>query len=393
MINTKHEIRNPKQFRIFKIQILILFGIWCLGFGISAQASQVIDPTDVGVGARPLGMGRSFSAVADDGSAVFINPAGLSGINAMSMSGNMMGEAGYTVFGGSYPVGPGTLGVGYVGIGASGINETNLVNGTPEVTGNSGSFTNSSINLSYGSEMKDIPFLSNFNIGNLTNTRLGATLKMVNMGFSGLASAEGKGGSGIDMDLGFIANVDDDTKAALTIKNLIPGNNFGGDELPMRTVLGLSKNYPNTNLLTTIDLEYNRSLLMNFGVEWSPAQMLRVRAGLDQEPNAGSILSNFTAGLGLIFKGFTFDYAYHTYAEIADMSTHFFSIGYRGEVPKISRKAVSPLKPIPEPTLKPYVPPPATITLPPTITTTTVKTVKVAPKKAPAKKTPAKKKR
>jgi hypothetical protein len=318
-----------------------------------ALASQVIDPTDVGVGARPLGMGRSFTAIAGDGSAIFMNPAGLSGINLLSMSGNMLGEVPYTVFGGSYPVGPGTMGIGYVGIGVSGIMETNVVSGTPEITGNSGSFTNSSINVSYASELKDLPYLSALKIGNLTDPKLGATLKLVNQGFSGMASAEGKGGSGIDLDLGAIADIDPDTKVALTLKNIIPGNNFGGDEIPLRMIFGLSKNYPNTNLLTTIDLEYNRSLLMNFGVEWSPAQVLRLRAGLDQEPNAGSILSNFTAGLGLIFRGFTFDYAYHTYAELNEFSSHFFSIGYRGEIPKITKKAEFPLKLIPEPTLIP----------------------------------------
>jgi len=384
----KREILNPKQIRIFQIRNSILFRISIFGFFIlltcMSFASQVIDPTDIGVGARPLGMGRSFTAVADDGSAIFMNPAGLSGINLLSMSGNMLGEVPYTVFGGSYPVGPGTMGIGYVGLGVSGIMETNVVSGTPEITGNSGSFTNSSINVSYASELKDLPYLSTLKIGNLTDPKLGATLKLVSQGFSGMVSAEGKGGSGIDLDLGAIANIDPDTKVALTLKNIIPGNNFGADEMPLRMILGLSKNYPNTNLLTTIDLEYNRSLLMNFGVEWAPAQMLRLRAGLDQEPNAGSILSNFTAGLGLIFRGFTFDYAYHTYAELNEFSSHFFSIGYRGEVPKIAKKAEFPLQPIPAPKLvpAPISQPPAPILKPaaPVVKTTAKPVKKPAPK-------------
>ena len=56
-----------------------------------------------------------------------------------------------------------------------------------------------------------------------------------------------------------------------------------------------------------------------------------MRFGLDQKPSAGGTLTNLAAGVGLGFKGFTFDYAYHTYAELSEFTTHFLSIGYMGE--------------------------------------------------------------
>jgi hypothetical protein len=39
---------------------------------------------------------------------------------------------------------------------------------------------------------------------------------------------------------------------------------------------------------------------------------------------------NLTAGVGIIYRGFTFDYAYHQFGDLAENATHFFSIGYRG---------------------------------------------------------------
>ena len=62
--------------------ILVLFGIWCLGFGASVsaeigQAGQDIAILKAGVGARPLGMGGAFTAMADDADSPSWNPGGL----------------------------------------------------------------------------------------------------------------------------------------------------------------------------------------------------------------------------------------------------------------------------------------------------------------------------
>lgn len=349
------------------------------------MASQVIDPTEIGIGARPLGMGKAYTAIANDGSALFTNPSGLSKMSAISMSGNLLGEVPYTVLGGSYNVLNGTVGVGYVGLGVTGIKETNLVNGTPEVTGNEGSFTNSAINLSYATELNNI---LKINTGIFKDTRVGATLKMVSQGFSSLASAEGKGGSGIDLDLGAIANLDENTKAGLTVKNLIPGNNLNSDEIPMAMTAGLSKTFPQYNLLAAVDAELSRALLFHLGAEWNPVQILKVRLGLDQKPDAGSTTTNLAAGLGIAFKGFTFDYAYHTYAGLNELTSHFISIGYIGEEKKEAPKPVPvPSTLVPSPSI-PSSPAPILVPSPKPL----VPAIK-APVKKPVKKPAAKKKR
>ena len=111
-------------------------------------AAESYDPTEIGVGARVLGMGRAYTGVADDGSAMFTNPAGMglsNNFQLISMNGNLMSEVPYNMAGLNLPFYGGNVGIGYVGSSLSGISETTLVNGTPEMTGNSGSFANNEI--------------------------------------------------------------------------------------------------------------------------------------------------------------------------------------------------------------------------------------------------------
>jgi len=308
------------------ILILVIAGM--------ALASQILDPTDIGVGARPLGLGKAFTAIADDGSAIFTNPAGLALSNKLkmvSMGGNLMGEVPYTMMGGSYPVMNGTLGVGYVGLGVSGIKETKLVGITPEVTGQEGSFANTALCLAYAGDLEKIPYLSRVNTGIFKETKLGCALKLISHGYSGATTFEGGKATGFDLDVGAISKLDEETQVGMSIKNIIPGNNFKSDELPMVITAGLSKRFSKYNLLTALDAEISRTLLLHLGCEWNPIQIFKLRFGLDQKPSAGGTLTNLAAGVGLGFKGFTFDYAYHTYAELSEFTTHFLSIGYMGE--------------------------------------------------------------
>jgi hypothetical protein len=320
--------------------IMLTVLILLIASGIS-MASQVLDPTDIGVGARPLGMGKAFTALSNDGSAIFTNPAGLAQNNSLkviSMAGNLMSEVPYTMVGASYPVLNGSIGIGYAGLGITGINETTLVSGTPEITGRQGNFTNSSLNLSYAQSIQ--------NISMFKDPKVGATLKIISQGFSG-GSFEGGGGTGFDLDLGAKAKITEDMDAGLLIKNIIPGNNFKSDEIPMVIQGGITKTFTNLNLLTALDAEYNRTILFHAGAEWNPIQLIKLRAGLDQKPDAGSTITNLAAGLGIIFKGFTFDYAYHTYAGLSDFSTHYFSFGYVGEGKKAEVQTTAPLTPAP----------------------------------------------
>lgn len=241
-----------------------------------------------------------------------------------------MNEVPYTMVGGSYPAFNGTIGIGYIGLGTTGIKETILIGITPEVTGAEGSYTNSAINISYGAKVNALPYLSNLNTCFFNDTKIGANLKLISQGFTGNSTFEAGKGSGYGVDFGAVCGINEETTAGLMIKNLI-ASKVSGDDLPLGITIGVVKKFMRYNILTTLDAELNRTLLLHVGCEWSPNQLVRLRAGLDQKPSAASTITNLAAGIGFNFKSFTFDYAYHTYAELSEFATHFFSIGYIAE--------------------------------------------------------------
>jgi len=306
----------------------------------SAYAQYEFDPTDVGVGARPLGMGKAFVALANDGSAIFMNPAGLPGdhdYKLISMGGSLMDEIPYSVAGAAFNVFGFVVGIGYVGVSASGIVGMELIGNTPEATGENADYANSTVlvNVSNSAErmavLQDIAFLRDINL------RLGIGVKFIMEGFSGGGEDFDAIGSGYDVDLSSIFDISPDISGALVIKNIMPGKNIGWtnseSELPMVVSPGLNWYLRGLNANVGICAEFieSRGLFWHLGGEWWPISLVAVRAGIDQKPSAGDVYNDLSFGLGTKLEGFTFDYAFHTYGDLPEFSTHYFSIGYMGD--------------------------------------------------------------
>ena len=97
--------------------VLVLMG----GIAVAEEVTSAPDPAGTAYGARPLGMGGAFVSLADDTNAVFMNPAGLSSLgdwSITSMSTQLLQKVDYIMAGGTYRVGPGNLGFGYIGTNA-----------------------------------------------------------------------------------------------------------------------------------------------------------------------------------------------------------------------------------------------------------------------------------
>ena len=63
--------------KVFKSIFLLALSIGTIGTAFAESAGQAGAYLKMGVGARALGMGSAFTAVADDSTASFWNPAGL----------------------------------------------------------------------------------------------------------------------------------------------------------------------------------------------------------------------------------------------------------------------------------------------------------------------------
>jgi hypothetical protein len=116
------------------------------------------------------------------------------------------------------------------------------------------------------------------------------------------------------------------------------------ESLPATLKLGCCLNL-NKNLQLNIDNDMfitsrNRQSLIHCGLEWTPMDLVGLRAGIDQDIGGKGLSNNLTAGVGLNLEDLRFDYAYHTYDGLSDNDTHYFSLTYG--VGQKNKKAVVP---------------------------------------------------
>ncbi|MFC1540680.1 S-layer homology domain-containing protein [Candidatus Margulisiibacteriota bacterium] len=337
---------------IKKLALLVSFLV-IFSASSSFAAKFANDPTRLSIGARVLGMGGCFVGVADDPSAIFINPGGLGTIKnwqLSSMSGKFINIFDYVELSALYPTSYGTFGLGY---GGSSIDfhfpsaeviiigdETRIV-ATGEV---SGRYANIGMLLSYGRQQ---------DIWQFKNVSLGGSLKLLsqdlNAGTAGAGTA-----SGMELNLGLLYPYKDDLTFGLAVENALPAN-MGGkvtwstdteEPLPARLKAGV--NYMMRRQLR-LGLDYDQYVtraglpgLWHLGVEWLPNEFVALRTGIDQSHASDiggnvAVSNDVSYGLGLLFRGFRFDYAYHTYNSLPENATNYFSLGYVAE-PKPVKK-------------------------------------------------------
>ncbi len=345
--------------KITALLIALVLAASVAGASYAEQSGFAIDPTYIGVGARPLGMGKAYVAVAEDADTIFMNPAGLGKIKSWkltTMYSNFMGDVKYSVLGGVIPMETGSLGFGYITSRVDGIwiMDANATSTTHWPTPSSlGEYSNSVGFVSYGFPLEKVA-------GFGKDVYVGANLKYFDQQGSGTDEAYYAGGRGIDVDLGVLYSPQGWLSLGLTQQNAIPSS-FGGavtyrsgveESVPSITKAGakiavfgeedlaLIESPFKLNLAADIDLynTENRPMGAHIGAEFMPNDYLSLRAGIDRDPNPSTVdiseATNLTLGAGLKIAGIRFDYAYHPYSSISENATHFFSLSYVGEEKK-----------------------------------------------------------
>ncbi|MFA6431515.1 MAG: S-layer homology domain-containing protein [Candidatus Margulisiibacteriota bacterium] len=376
--------------QIFKSNLRGLFFFSALIFLFLTKAYGVIDLTDIGIGARSMGMGGAYAGFADDSSAIFTNPAGLAkgkDLGFISMNGTMLGDINYFMLGASDNSPLGRFGLGYLNASTGGIPLTTITGtGSTAVVSQYGTtdYNNGQVFISYGNKLGS---LTRGKFGD--NISIGAAVKFFLQGFSGGgAPMQDANGAGMDADLGLQFEPNNWANVGLVCKNFLPAG-FGGkfvwksrngepevvEGVPMSWRLGgrfkiIGPIAIKSNSSQKLDLiadyenqnQVGRPSLFHVGVEYAPQETLALRFGVDQKPKAGEsgigVDNNLTFGVGMNFRGFTFDYAYHRFGEISDNSAHFFSIGYKGPeevktVKTVKEKKEEKQNNIPFPTIVP----------------------------------------
>ncbi|MFA4843869.1 MAG: S-layer homology domain-containing protein [Candidatus Margulisiibacteriota bacterium] len=329
--------------------------------GAQSEVTITSDITRLGVGARPLGMGRAFAGLADDISAMYLNPGGLGGLKSvefLSMSASFANTANYLTLCSVAPTKFGTFGIGYSGTGF-GFNSpvliiTEIATGEYRIIPS----TTESVSYNYNNYVIALAYGTTLFRPELT---LGGTFKLFKEDISGTSSANSNGN---DLDLGVLYRYNPVLSFGAMARNLLPVS-LGGkvtwntgqiSSLPVSYVLGANIHFNLLNRFGYVnisnDYEYKPSQsaypgYLHSGVEWWPNKLLALRAGLDQDViGIGSGLelqaaNNLTAGLSLNFSGARFDYAFHKYNNISANDTHYFSFAYAYEPVKFIPLALS----------------------------------------------------
>jgi len=339
-------------------------------FGAVAFASATADPTEIGVGARPLGLGKAYVGFTGDANTIFINPAGhadIDGLKITSMSGQLLQEWNYFVFGMVHPYDFGNVGIGYVGVGLGSIPVTGITGpiGSEEVVPYGATdYSASVILLSYSNDLDRIPLF-----GDIDNVSYGLNFKYFTQGFAGGGvTMEGASGTGFDMDIGIQYMPSAPWVVGITLVNALP-ESMGGKFTWVRN--NVVENIPSTlkvgtkakvfgkedsifnasqDLYVGVDMDYfptqDKPSVLHIGGEWWMSKVMALRVGIDQKPQGleggYGVENNLTAGIGIKSQGFTFDYSYHQYSGLDENITHYFSIGYIGIEDKEPRMVQEP---------------------------------------------------
>jgi hypothetical protein len=314
---------------------LVLFFLFAASPGWAQIVGQTDDPMVIGGGARPLGMGRAFCAVADDADAPFINPAGIAGLKGpqvMSMFTNLMGEVYYTEFCGAVPASFGTVGVGYI---STGVNDIPTEVGGQIVNTN---YYDSLLVVAYST-----PLARFFGYGR--RVFVGTNLKIFSRGWSGGIN---ESAVGFSADLGVKFVLSPYLSFGVSRQNFLPFSlggvlhwNSGAEEaIASITKIGVAARPMQFDgrLLLAFDMDlpeqHSRPTTLHLGGEWELHRNMVLRAGFDQSVDAGEASGtswNPTYGFSLNNAGFRVDYAYHPYYNDAALATSYVSLSYQWE--------------------------------------------------------------
>jgi len=294
--------------------MLLLLGLSSICLGDVIDAAPYLR---MGAGARSIGMGRAFTAVADDATAVILNPAGLPNVTDLSLTlytSKMSYDRKHNFIGFAKKLDTaGTLGLAWVNAGVSDIPS---YDGTGNI-GEDFNFSQNAIVASYGYAAEDVSF--------------GAGLKIL-LESVDLEGSEGKTGFG-GIDLGVLGYSFEKTVSyGIAIKNL--GGKIGEGTVPMMVDAGVAFKFLQQHQATlACDIEHQfldipeSTTSIRLGAEYWLGNTLAFRAGGQHSGDRRSLF----AGFGVKVAGLQLDYALKPTDDAADTlsgNSHFVSLSY-----------------------------------------------------------------
>lgn len=275
---------------------------------VNDSASIIFPILDMGAGARSLGMGEAFTAVADDSSAIYWNPAGLGTIKkaeaALTYNKWYM-DTMFSQFLFAFPLSTGAIGayLVYMNLGEVPMRDTyGVTSGSvyPYIAGGS---------IGYG-----------LSFGNIS---AGASIKLIGQSTGSKSDMAFAADAGALFKTGIFS-------AGLSLQNAGSG---GAYSLPINIKGGVAVKILNSAqhmLLVAVDSQYlfKDAFSLSAGAEYVFMELLAVRAGY--KAGFGEIdlegFKGISGGLGVKIAGVNIDYAIVPYGDLG--ITHRVTLSY-----------------------------------------------------------------
>ena len=273
----------------------------------------------IGCGSRAIGMGEAYSAVADEVSAIYWNPAGLQEIRSKQMSAmhaKWLESINYDFIAYAQPLMGGTIGASVNYLSMTKIEKLDIY-GDKE-----GTFSpyDIAVNVAYARKVGPVA--------------CGINTKMIKQ------ELDDKAATGYAVDLGAMYRVNEKMKTALVVQNIGTEIKFveKSDPLPLNIRIGISCKATDTLLLALdggvpidndpnihVGCEYTVKAIKNFPIICRMGYKTTTTSDLDA-------MSGLSGGLGLNIRGIDIDYAWVPYGDLGD--THRLSVGMKFGVKK-----------------------------------------------------------
>lgn len=294
-----------------KIILIVLIMFVSKAYSQSGEGGEPGAFMKNGFGARPNSLGNSYTAISNDASAIFYNPAGLSSVNkfqVMGMYSNLFGSVeglNYGNIGVSKGFEFGTMGLGVI---YSSVSDIPYVENVSGPSGETFSDNEMAVILSYSRIVTD-------------NLQIGVNGKFIRHTIAGFEA------SGIGFDVALLTTFSEKLKMGLMIQDAIGATiklNGREDTYISKFKLGIA--YNPISVLTIspeIMVTGNKKAQLSIGSEYDVYKnMIKLRGGYNTVQEAPSF------GVGIKYSQINIDYSYSRNGDLGNVSKFGFILEF-----------------------------------------------------------------
>ncbi len=295
--------------------LLIIFIIFIIftskGFSQNGEGGEPGAFIKNGFGARASSLGNSFTAISNDASAIFYNPAGLSSVSKLQVLGMYS-----NLFGGVNGLNYGNLGIskgfefGTMGLGViySSVSDIPFVENVSGPSGETFSDNEMAVILSYSKKVTD-------------NLQIGASGKLIRHSIAGFEA------SGFGFDVGLLTIFNEKFRAGLMIQDAVGAKiNLNGTEdvYVSKFKFGIAYNPISTlTIAPELMVTGNKKMQFSIGSEYDIYKnMIKLRGGYNSVQDAPSF------GVGLKYSQINLDYSYSRNGDLGNVSKFGFILEF-----------------------------------------------------------------